>query len=448
MAISNIAETGPQPGQLDHLPGNLGMPIFGKTFEFLRDPFGFHQRMREEYGDVYRFSIFGGQTVALHGADALEHVLMDRDKMFSSRMGWRVLSQLFPNGLMLRDFDDHRAHRRVMQVAFKPAPMKDYMHRLNDGIAQALSHWTPSDRFQFYPAIKNLTLDLGASVFLGLDMGDEAARVNQAFIDEVSASIAIIRRPWPGTAMGRGVRARAFLLDYFRDLIPERRASDADDMFSQFCRAESEDGRQYSDEEIVDHLNFLLMAAHDTTTSALTTMVWALAKYPHWQQAVREEVQAVAGNSLDYEQLESLELTERVLKEALRFRPPVPFIPRQAVQPFEYGGFSLPADTNVTVFPGAVAMDVGIWTDPESFDPDRFSDNRAEDKKHRFAWSPFGGGAHKCIGMHFAIMQVRAFCHQFLQQFDVALAPGYEPRWQAIPIPKPKDGLEIILKRR
>jgi cytochrome P450 len=173
-----------------------------------------------------------------------------------------------------------------------------------------------------------------------------------------------------------------------------------------------------------------------------------LAKYPHWQQAVREEVQAVAGSSIDYEQLESLELTERVLKEALRFRPPVPFIPRQAVQPFEYGGFSLPADTNVTVFPGAVAMDVGIWTDPESFDPDRFSDNRAEDKKHRFAWSPFGGGAHKCIGMHFAIMQVRAFCHQFLQQFDVALAPGYEPRWQAIPIPKPKDGLEIILKRR
>ena len=447
MAISESIKAGPVGGKLDHIPGHLGLPIFGNTFEFLKDPMAFHQKRREEYGDVYKVSVLGGQTVVLRGADALEYVLMDRDKNFSSRDGWQLLERLFPNGLMLRDFDDHRSHRRIMQVAFKPAPMRDYMLHLNAGIASSLAAWSPSQRFEFYPAIKNLTLDLGASVFLGLDIGDEAAKLNQAFIDEVAASVAVIRTPWPGTQMRRGVKARAFLLDYFRDLIPARRAGDGEDMFSQFCRAQSEDGAFFSDDEIVDHLNFLLMAAHDTTTSALTTMVWALAQYPEWQDAVRKEVMAIGANQLDYDAMDSLELTERVFKESLRVRPPVMFLPRFARRSFEFGGYEIPGETSISVSPALVAMSPEIWTAPELFDPDRFSNNRAEDRRHRFAWSPFGGGAHKCIGMHFAIMQVRAFVHQFLQHYRVSLPKGYKPRWQELPIPKPKDGLPVILSR-
>ncbi|MBT4042674.1 MAG: cytochrome P450 [Rhodospirillaceae bacterium] len=448
MALSETIKTAPaSTGRLDHIPGHMGLPIFGNTFEFLKDPFAFHHRRRQEHGSVYKFGVFGGQTVALYGADALEYVLMDRDKIFGSRNGWRLLEKLFPNGLMLRDFEDHRSHRRIMQAAFKPKPMQDYMLRLNEGIAHSMQAWSPATRFEFYPAIKDLTLELGASVFLGLEMGDEAAKLNQAFIDEVAASVAVIRRPWPGTAMGRGVKARAFLLAYFRDLIPERRAGDGDDMFSQFCKAKSEDGAFFSDDEIVDHLNFLLMAAHDTTTSALTTMVWALAAYPDWQNAVREEVLSLGSEQLDYGDLDKLVLTERVFKEALRFRPPVPFLPRFANEAFEFGGYEIPADTSVSVSPGMVHMAEEIWTQPTLFDPDRFSDNRAEDRRHRFAWTPFGGGAHKCIGMHFAIMQVRAFVHQFLQHYRVALPDGYQPRWLSIPIPKPRDGLPIILSR-
>jgi cytochrome P450 len=362
-------------------------------------------------------------------------------------MGWRLLENLFPDGLMLRDFDDHRSHRRIMQVAFKPKPMRDYMLHLNEGITHGLKSWAPSERFEFYPAIKDLTLELGASVFLGLTMGAEAAKVNQAFVDEIAASVAVLRRPWPGSKMRRGVKARAFLRDYFRDLIPSRRASGGDDMFTQFCQAKSEDGAFFTDDEIVDHLNFLLMAAHDTTTSALTTMIWAMAQYPDWQDAVREEVLAVGSEQLDYDDMDKLELTERVLKEALRFRPPVPFLPRFAEQPFEFGGYEIPGQTSISVSPGLVQMDPDLWTQPTLFDPDRFSDNRAEDRRHRFAWTPFGGGAHKCIGMHFAIMQVRAFVHQFLQNFRVALPDDYQNRWQAIPIPKPRDGLPVILTR-
>ena len=448
MALSETIKAGPPAGQLDHIPGHPGLPIVGHTLDFLKDPIAFHKGRRERYGDVYKVRILGGQTVVLRGADALEYVLMDRDKNFGSRHGWQVLALLFPNGLMLRDFDDHRSHRRIMQVAFKPKPMRDYMQGLNEGIAKAMTAWQPAQRFEFYPAIKDLTLELGASVFLGLEMGDEAAKVNQAFVDEVAASVAVIRRPWPGTQMRRGVKARAFLLDYFREIIPARRQGDGNDMFTQFCKAKSEDGAFFSDDEIVDHLNFLLMAAHDTTTSALSTMIWALAKHPEWQDAVRGEVMAVGTDRLDYDAMDQLAVTERVFKEALRFRPPVMFIPRFAQRPFEYGGYEIPGETSVSVSPALVAMSERLWSNATLFDPDRFSDNRAEDRRHRFAWAPFGGGAHKCIGMHFATMQVRAFVHQFLQHYEVRLPEGDPTRWQALPIPKPKDGLPVILTAR
>ena len=65
--------------------------------------------------------------------------------------------------------------------------------------------------------------------------------------------------------------------------------------------------------------------------------------------------------------------------------------------------------------------------------------------RHKYAWVPFGGGAHMCLGLHFAYMQVKVLLAQMLPRYRVELAAG-DPDWQAWPIPKPKDGLKIALK--
>jgi cytochrome P450 len=72
---------------------------------------------------------------------------------------------------------------------------------------------------------------------------------------------------------------RARLAGFIRERVAQRRASQGSDLFTQLCQARDEAGKQYSDEEIVDHLIFIMMAAHDTTTSAITTMVFALAHH-------------------------------------------------------------------------------------------------------------------------------------------------------------------------
>lgn len=431
---------------LSHIAGPRGRPLVGNTLEFLRDSYGFNRAQAERHGAVFRVSTLGQRRVILMGADAVEFVLTDRSDLFSSRLGWDVLHRLFPGGLMLRDFDDHRRHRRIMQSAFKAPAMRAYLERMALELERLLGEWPTGRRFGFFPAAKDLTLRMGGVVLMGLPPDDpDAERMNRAFADEVAASLSLVRRPLPFTKMGRGVRGRRLLAERFRGLIEERRRGDGTDFFSEMCRARDEEGRGWSDEEIVDHFNFLMMAAHDTTAATLTAMAWALGAHPEWQERVREEARAVEG-PLDEAALAGLAVTDRVMREALRLVPPVPFIPRRATRAFEWRGVRIPAGARITVIPGIEGLSEEHWTDPEVFDPDRFSPNRAEDRSHRFAWAPFGGGAHKCIGMHFAIMQIKVFYALLLRDRRIELAGSGPVRWRRIPIPRPADDLPVTLR--
>lgn len=439
----------PLAGQrdIDHIPGKDGWPIVGTTLEQLKDPHAFTKKMFEQHGPVYRANSFGGRFVALLGPEANELVMFDRDKLFSSEQGWGpVLNLLFPGGLMLMDFDKHRVHRKTLSVAFKPEPMKLYADSLNQGISRRVAEWAGKP-IQFYPAIKQLTLDLAAASFLGIPWGPEADKINKAFVDMVQASIGVVRVPLPGTAMGRGVAGRKFLLDYFGKEVPKRRAGDAQDMFSQFCRATNDDGELLSDSEIIDHMNFLMMAAHDTITSSATSMVMLLAKNPEWQEKLREEMNGLGinGDDLPYERINDLVLTDYAFKESLRMMAPVPSIPRRAVRAFSFGGYDFPAGTHVGVNPAFTHFMPEYWPEPEKFDPMRFEPEQVR-ARHKYAWVPFGGGAHMCLGLHFAYMQIKILMWHMLRNHNITMPQGSGDKWQAWPIPKPRDGLPVQLR--
>ncbi|MEL7099328.1 MAG: cytochrome P450 [Pseudomonadota bacterium] len=434
---------------LAHVPHLPTKPLVGHTLDFLRDPYGLHQRSRAQLGAVYKVNLLGAWRVTLGGADALEFILGDTSGLFSSYNGWDMLHGLFPGGLMLRDGADHRTHRRIMQTAFRKPALDAYRVSMEAALEQLLHAWPLNQPFAFFPAIKRLTLQMGAQVFMGLPLDDpRSAPLNAAFAAEVAASIAPIRRPLPGTAMRRGLNARRYLIETFAAMIPERKANPGPDFFSQMCVAEDEDGRGWTPEEITDHFNFLMMAAHDTTASSLTKVAWALATYPEWQEAVRAEVDALGAGRLDDAALARLEVTDRVFREALRLLPPLAFIPRRATRAFDWQGHSFPAGTQVSALPGLVQIDPAHWTAPDRFDPDRFAPGRHEDRSHKYAWAPFGGGAHKCIGLHFATLQVKLFTALLMRRSRLSLASDRPVTWARVPIAQPKGGLPVVLHGR
>jgi cytochrome P450 len=450
VASPAISFTPPKRNSLTHIPGDEGWPIIGKTLEVLADPKGHIEQHAAKYGLVYRSHLFGETSLVLLGPEANELVLFDQAKLFSSTHGWgRILGLLFPRGLMLLDFDEHRLHRRALSVAFKSGPMKSYLAELDKGIAARVAQWkTKPGEMPFYPAMKQLTLDLAATSFLGAEIGPEVDEITRAFVDMVAASVAVIRKPLPGTQMARGVKGRKRIVGYFSEQIPIRRARGGGDLFSQLCQATHEDGALLSTLDIIDHMSFLMMAAHDTLTSSLTSFVGELAAHPEWQRKLRKEVAGLglaADAPTSFDNLEAMPLCEMAFKEALRLKPPVPSMPRRAVRDFTFKGFAIPGGTMIGVNPLFTHHMPEIWPDPATFDPSRFTEE-AQRGRHRFAWVPFGGGAHMCLGLHFAYMQAKCFARHFLQNLSVSLEPGYRPDWQMWPIPKPRDGLRVTLK--
>jgi len=303
---------------LRHIPGDLGLPVLGSFFEFIKDTTLFYESRKAKYGDVYKFYTPFGLRVVLCGQEANKLILVDEGKFTSSKEAWETsLGELFPNGLMLMDGAQHKYHRGIMADAFKKVPMQGYLDIMPEIIVQGLDELNGKDTLLAFPFFKQLTLKIAARVFFGLGANEDLTQVNKALTDLVSAATALpIKLPF--TKYQKGINGRKFLIDFFKKLMPERRTNPGKDLFSKLCEAKDEDGSQFTDQEIIDHLIFVLMAAHDTTAITLTFMSYFLAKDKELQTTIREEARALTfDKELKVNDLRQLEQLGLVMKETL-----------------------------------------------------------------------------------------------------------------------------------
>jgi|TARA_B110000902_G_scaffold266897_1_gene356744 cytochrome P450 len=434
--------------QLHNLPGNFGLPLLGKTFSFVTKPYAMLDELYKKHGPVSKASLTFQKLVVALGPEYIKELTLDSDRVFSSKMGYRgPVGEFFEGGLLTRDFSDHKFHRRIMQTAFKTTAMRGYVDEMNPIIDSAIAKWQTDKDFHFYPHVKTLLLDIGAKIFLGLDLeGRETKELNEAFLDMIAGSLAVIRKDWPGLTYRKGMNGRRFLEKFFVELVPKKRGQQGKDMATYFANETTEDGDLYDDKIVADHLIFLLLAAHDTTTSAITMACSLLAHNQDWQDRLRAEVTALGKDHIEFDDLAKLTDFDNTFKEVMRLHPPVPMMMRRTVRDIELGGYNIPAHTIIQISPLYVHRMDEYWTNPHDFDPDRFARN--EHKKHAFQWAPFGGGAHKCIGLHFADMLFKCVLANMLQKNRISFGPDneYPSKLQYFPFAKPIDNLPLIIE--
>ncbi len=429
----------------EDIDGDYGWPIIGTTLDFLKDPGEWWRQSLDNQRRTFKTYAFGEYAVLTCRADFAQEMLVDRQKRFSSWYGWQAfLGTHFPRGLMLRDFEEHRHHRNIMQHAFSKTAMRSYMGALNPALGEGVDGFAVGEWFPFFPAVKSVILAGATRVFMGADETDQQA-LNDAFVDSMACVDAVIRVPLPGTNWRRANSGRERLVGFFGAAVARRRADPGDDMISLLAQAKGEDGSTLSDDEIVDHMIFMMMAAHDTSTSALGNMAYELARNPDWQDKLRTEVQAIDKPAPEYSDLALMPLTSLVFKEVLRLYPPVPSIPRRTTVDCEVDGIKLKANTQVWFNAYSLHRDPSLWTQPGVFDPERFNDERQEHKGHRYQYIPFSGGAHTCIGMAFGEMTVKSFVHQLLSKYRLELKPDFVEQMVYFPFPKPASVVPIRL---
>ncbi|MFQ3200956.1 MAG: cytochrome P450, partial [Zhongshania sp.] len=217
-----------------HLPGDKGaLPILGDTVEFLTDYLGLVTRKHKLYGTIFRNNALLQRSIALLGPEANELVLKDSDKIFSSKKAWDpILDRLFPDGLMLRDFDEHRFHRRILQAAFKKDALQGYLDDMNPRMREGVAAFPKKVEFGFKDSIKSLLLDVAAQVFMGVKMGSDADAINKGFLHAMEASMAVVKLPIPGTTWQKGLNGRKTLKNFIEKHIESKRAAESSDFFS------------------------------------------------------------------------------------------------------------------------------------------------------------------------------------------------------------------------
>ncbi|WP_132992102.1 cytochrome P450 [Gordonia zhaorongruii] len=412
-----------------------------------RDPFAFADEKRLRMGKTYAMNALGVRMVTAAGPEAAGEILMNKDRAFANAPAWSYLiGPFFNRGIMLLDFDEHRHHRHILQQAFTPKILHGYFGEMQPMIIDAMKRF-PTGDVKMLSEFKQLTLDVALEVFLGLELPQhEADRLNKAFIETVRAGVAFVRKPVPGGRWWKGLRSRKILEDFFYEHIPAKRAKQTPDLFSVLCHAESDDGDSFTDEDVVNHMIFVLMAAHDTTTITMTQMVYRMAKSPEWQAKARAQSLEI-GPELTYDDLARFEVVDLVMRESLRMCPPVPAQPRMAIKDTELQGYFIPKDTMVVIPQMANHRDPEIYSHPHVFDPERFLPERAEDKAHRMAWMPFGGGVHKCIGLYFGQMEIKTIMHNLLRNYEWSVPADYEMPMDYSALPVPKDKLPVRMRR-
>ncbi|XP_054157888.1 thromboxane-A synthase-like [Oppia nitens] len=183
-----------------------------------------------------------------------------------------------------------------------------------------------------------------------------------------------------------------------------------------------------TEEEIQANCVLFYEAGYETTSTALGFMAHILVNYPDVQEKVRREVQQLyeSEGKLDFNTVNKLEYMECVLNETMRVYPPViTFVSRECLQDYKYKDITIPKGAAVQVATYYLHHDPDYWSEPEKFDPDRFSAER----KHEIypsSWQPFGSGPRNCIGLRFALFEAKLALAKLLLAYRLESVPKTE----------------------
>ncbi len=318
-----------------------------------------------------------------------QRVLTDNVR-FSSAGYATTIGQVMGRTILQMDPPEHLRHRPLVARAFRARILDQWSDTIIGATVSELIDAFAGDGHA--DLIPQLTFPFPVRIMariLGLPESDWPRFLR------LSTELIAVMRNWD-----RAVAASQELRGYFADIIADRRRHTREDLVSQLIEAEV-DGRRLSDEEIYPFLLLLLPAGAETTYRSSSNLLFGLLSNPGELNAVRAD----------------RDLMPEVIEEALRWETPLLTVARTAAEDVELGGVRIPAGGFVAISLGAANRDPARYSNPDAFDIYR------KDKQH----ISFGDGAHKCLGMHLARLEMRVLLNAVLDRLPgVHLDPGAE----------------------
>jgi cytochrome P450 len=371
----------------------------------------------------------------LASPDAVKDVFRGDPHTLHSGEGNEFLSvTVGRNSVLVLDDEPHARQRRVLLPPLKGERMRSFFDAMQAAALAAVQSWPVGRTLGMVEPMQEITLRVMLQVVLGLSSAAELAE----FAGKVQRVLALARGRYGivlvkmlPVALLRG----AGWLPFYRRLndldealvtmIEKRRRAPAaergENILSDLLEASHEDGTPLSNEEVRDALVTLIFAGHDTTSVALS---WALEQIvPRADVLARitdELRQTTGGGPPRADQLNRLEYLDAAIRESLRVRTIMPFVVRLTKGVFTAGGREYPSGVVLCPCNHLVHRRADLYPEPEQFRPERFLERRYA----AYEWFPFGGGNRMCLGMAFALYEMKVVLSTLLATVRLARPPG------------------------
>lgn len=409
------------------------------------DPVRFVHTCHQRYGDRFTIRIPGiGTLVFLSDPDDIRRVTRGDPAIFHAGEAAAPIGEMLGAKSLIRlDDDEHRRSRGMMMPAFHGDSVRRQVAEMVTIAAADVARWPVGQQFALYPRMQAITLEVILRTVIGVHDEGRLAALRAALppMLEIGSPLELIPPPQVLRRFGRWRRraqrratAQALLTDEITRCRQDPQLAHRSDALAMLVRSVDGAGAPMDDDELVDQLITLLLAGHDTTSTALAWTFERLTRHP----ALLDRTAAAAAEGDDA-------WLDAVCKESLRVRPVVFEFARKLTAPLELAGYQIPAGTILAPSINLVHHSSRHYPDPEEFRPQRFLDERADPA----VWLPFGGGVRRCLGATFAQVEMRTVLREVLRR--VELTPTTTPDEPVRPRHVtfvPHQGAMVTVRRR
>lgn len=400
------------------LPAGPRSPAAWQLLRYSFDPLSFLEACHRRYGDRFTVRLAGyGRFVVLADPAAVRDVFRGDGHVLHSGEGNEFLvPTLGPNSVLVLDGDPHARQRRVLLPPLKGERMRSYFAAMQQATFEEIGAWRPGQKVRILEPMRRITLRVMLRVVLGLEAGperDETARRVEAVLArgrtrhsfvlfKVLPVESLMRSRWfPFARQMRKLNERLFAA--IRTARSQSPADRPPSVLADLLAAGHEDGTPLTDQEIRDALLTLIVAGHDTTAIALAWAVAEIVPRPDVLARLTDELKSVCGGPPAAEHLSRLAYLDAVIRETLRVRTILPIVIRLTKETFTAGGSTYPPGVLLSPSSHLVHRRPDLYPEPEKFRPERFLDRSFGGHE----WFPFGGGHRVCLGMAFALYEMK-----------------------------------------
>jgi sterol 14alpha-demethylase len=403
-----------------------GAPVVGNLFEFMKDSDHFLQKGFDALGPIYSFKLVNQPVAVLVGPEYQEFFFKETDKKLSMHKTYAFLKAALGEVAFADPPEVYFERRPILLKPFKSEKMIKYLEIMQLEVQQWLDALPASGEMELRAEVTQVVQNIAAHALMGKDFRDHAGPEFWKLYLILGKSIDAALPPnLPLPKFIRRDRAKKKLREMIWPLIAARRANPEqyDDFLLDFATAQYKDGRPLEDEAIVSLIMGLMFAGHETTAGQATWTVIKLLQTPEYLHLVRQELTTHLSQDqpMNAKTLSSLKHIFWAVQETTRMYPSANLLMRRTEEEVEIGDYRIPKDWNLIISATVAQRLPEIFSEPNKYDPLRFSPGREEDRQHRFSIIGFGGATHKCAGMNFANNEMMMIAALLLQQFDITL---------------------------